>query len=68
MIPDSVTSIGMWAFSGCRSLKSVIIPTTVKFIGFFAFSSCPDICIRVKARTPVAEKLKVQYGDKVELY
>ncbi len=39
-IPDSVTSIGSYAFSSCDSLKSIIIPKNVTSIGKSAFSSC----------------------------
>lgn len=40
VIPDSVTSIGEWAFSGCRSLTGVTIPASVTSVGGGAFSSC----------------------------
>ena len=39
-IPDSITSIGSYAFSTCSSLVSVIIPDTVSKIGDYAFYSC----------------------------
>ncbi|MEE5993784.1 MAG: leucine-rich repeat protein, partial [Oscillospiraceae bacterium] len=39
-IPDSVTTIGSSAFSGCTSLTSVTIPDSVTTIGEFAFSEC----------------------------
>ena len=39
-IPDSVTSIGVWAFDGCTSLTSVTIPDSVTSIGNYAFSYC----------------------------
>ena len=37
VIPDSVTSIGSWAFSGCSSLTTVTIPDSVTSIGENAF-------------------------------
>ena len=39
-IPDSVTSIGRSAFSGCSSLTSVTIPNSVTSIGSYAFDDC----------------------------
>ncbi len=39
-IPNSVTSIGDWAFDGCRGLSSVTIGNSVADIGNHAFSSC----------------------------
>ena len=40
VIPNSVTSIGGRAFSGCSSLTSVTIPDSVTSIGEQAFSGC----------------------------
>ena len=39
-IPDSVTTIGDWAFSGCSSLTSVTIGNSVTMIGESAFVFC----------------------------
>ena len=39
-IPDSVTTIGEWAFYECSSLTSVTIGNSVTSIGEYAFSSC----------------------------
>ncbi len=40
---DSVTSIGDYAFSGCRTLTSVTIPDSVTSIGSFAFYNCTSL-------------------------
>ena len=42
-IPDSVTSIGEYAFYNCRSLTSVTIPDSVTSIGDDAFSNCKSL-------------------------
>ena len=39
-IPNSVTSIGDGAFSGCSGLTSVTIPNSVTSIGEYAFCEC----------------------------
>jgi hypothetical protein len=43
IIPNSVTSIWQWAFSGCTSLTSVTIPNSVTSIGEGAFSGCTSL-------------------------
>ena len=40
VIPNSVTSIGSFAFSGCSGLTSVTIPNSVTSIGNYAFKGC----------------------------
>ena len=40
---DSVTSIGEYAFGGCKSLTSITIPDTVTSIGESAFSGCTGL-------------------------
>ena len=40
IIGDSVTTIGEFAFYGCRSLTSVAIPNSVTTIGKSAFDGC----------------------------
>ena len=39
-LPNSVTSIGKFAFAGCSSLTSIILPNSVTNIGSSAFSGC----------------------------
>ena len=43
LIPNSVTSIGDFAFAGCSGLTSVIIPNSVTSIGSGAFASCSGL-------------------------
>ena len=42
-IPNSVTTIGDYTFSGCSSLTSVTIPNSVTSIGGGAFSGCSSL-------------------------
>lgn len=42
-IPDSVTSIGSYAFSGCSSLTSVTIPNSVTGIDYYVFEDCSSL-------------------------
>ena len=52
IIPDGVTSIGNWAFSGCTSLTSIVIPSSVTSIGKRAFYDCTsleEICFNATA-------------------
>lgn len=43
IIPNSVTSIGYCAFSGCTSLTSITIPNSVTSIEMRAFSDCTHL-------------------------
>ena len=43
VIPNSVTSIGSSAFSGCSGLTSVTIPNSVTSIGSYAFYGCSNL-------------------------
>ena len=43
VIPNSVTSIGEYAFYGCSGLTSVTIPNSVTRIGVEAFSGCSGL-------------------------
>ena len=43
IIPNSVTSIGSYAFYGCSSLTSITIPESVMSIGSYAFHGCSSL-------------------------
>ena len=43
IIPQDVTSIGDWAFSGCSSLEKLTIPVGVTSIRGWAFSGCSSL-------------------------
>ena len=44
VIPEGITEIGDYAFSGCTSITSVIIPEGVKSIGgYYTFSGCSNL-------------------------
>ena len=45
VIPDSVSSISSFAFTGCSSINNVSIPGSVKEIGLSAFSNCASLCV-----------------------
>ena len=42
-IPNSVTSIGGYAFIGCSGLTSITIPNSVTSIGYYAFEYCSGL-------------------------
>ena len=49
VIPDSVESIGGYAFYGCSSLTSIVIPDSVESIGYQAFYNCSKLTIYCEA-------------------
>lgn len=42
-IPDSVITIGAYAFQGCVDLEKIVIPKNVKYIGESAFRECTNV-------------------------
>jgi hypothetical protein len=43
VIPDTVTTIGDWAFANCRNLTAITIPNSVTTIGDEAFHGCGSL-------------------------
>ncbi len=58
IIPNSVTSIGGYAFYGCSGLTSVTIPNSVTSIGSFAFSACSGL-----TSITIPNSVTAIYGD-----
>ena len=43
VIPDTVTEIRYWLFSGCQSIRSVVFPEGLTTIWEHAFENCPNL-------------------------
>ena len=44
ILPQSVRTIGQYAFEGCKHLKQIFIPANVDTIADFAFRYCNNLC------------------------
>ena len=62
-IPDSVTSIGSYAFSGCSGLTSIEIPDSVTSMGSNAFSDCDILTIYCEAASKPSGWNSNWHGD-----
>jgi hypothetical protein len=62
VIPESVKSIGIWAFWNCTSLKSIKIPESVENIGPGVFRNCKSL-----TSIEIPESVK-SIGDKAFKY
>ena len=64
IIPNSVTSIRGFAFSGCSGLISVTIPNSVTSIGEFAFCECKDLTSIIIPNSVTSIEEVIFYGCK----
>jgi len=69
-IPNSVTSIGDYAFIGCESLTSVNIPNSVTSIGRDAFNGCTSLreVIFEDGNSSITLDMQCKYGKGIFWY
>ena len=60
-LPQTLKTLGWFAFSGCTSLKSATIPSSVTNIGYDAFAHCSKLTIYCE-RGSYAENFADSYG------
>jgi len=67
VIPNSVNSIGMGTFSGCKGLTSISIPNSVTSIGSQAFYSCSELTsVSIPASVTTIGQSAFRYCNKLE--
>lgn len=60
-LPDTVKSVGWFAFRNCRSLAKAVCPQSVTSIGYEAFSGCKSLTVYAEASS-YSYKYAVSYG------
>lgn len=65
ILPDSVETIGWFAFWGCHRLGKITISSGVKKIDYGAFEGCPSLTI-ICEKESFAEKYAKSYGIRTE--
>ncbi len=53
-LPDTLETIGWWAFNACNNMKRIDIPANVFVIETSAFSGCDNLTIYVEAKSKPA--------------
>ena len=61
-LPASVTSIGWFAFYGCKELQTVTLGEAVNTIGYAAFDGCPKSMTIHGTSGSYAERYAMSYG------
>ena len=53
-VPDSVTTIGEYAFYDCKSITSIYLPESVRYINYLAFNGCNNLAnVTVSCTSPL---------------
>ena len=70
IIPDSVSSIGDYAFRGCKFLTAIVIPDSVTYIGDYAFYGCISLTTLVIPDnvTSIGEKAFTNCSSLTDVY
>ena len=67
VLPDGMTSIANYAFSGCGSLKSIEIPDGITSIGGYAFNFCSNLMsIKIPSSVMSIERYAFAYCNNLE--
>ena len=61
VLPESLESIGWFAFYNCASLMDVTIPATVTSIGYAVFDGCPNVTL-ICPKDSYAAQYAASYG------
>lgn len=62
IIPDGVEKIGWFAFSGCRSLREIVIPATVTSVEYGAFDYCSSSLVIICEKGSYIEAYAKSWG------
>ena len=68
-IPNSITSIGDWAFQDCQNLSAITIPSSVTFIGNYAFYGCGSLStVFFEGNAPTVGSNAFIYAGNAQIY